>query len=78
LVLMTTYQNNKIITKVQSLEVRSNLHCETNQCYDFPTQVSKFYENPSYVSCFLVGILPRVYHLGRIHDPPPPIEVDGE
>jgi len=59
---MTTYQNNKAIKKVGSLEARSIPHCKTNQWHGFPTQVFKFYENPSYVSCFLVGTLPCVYH----------------
>jgi hypothetical protein len=31
-------------------------------CSSFLIQASKFYENPSYVSCFLAGTLPCVYH----------------
>jgi len=75
---ITTYQNNKAIREVGLSKVRSILHCETNQCHGFPIQASKFYENPSYVSCFLIGTLPHVYHPKKNHDPPPPIEVDGE
>jgi hypothetical protein len=59
---MTTYHDNKAIKEVGSLKARSIIHCETNQCRGFLTQASKFYENPSYVSCFLVGTLPCVYH----------------
>ncbi len=44
-----------------SSKVRSIFHCETNQCYGFPTQTSSSYENPSYVSCFLIGTLPHIY-----------------
>jgi hypothetical protein len=55
------------------------LICETNQCRGFPIQVFRFYENPSCVSCFLIKFLPYVsIILRRIHDPPPPIEIDGE
>jgi hypothetical protein len=61
LTLTTTYQN-KAIREVRSSQAKSILHCETNQCHDFPTQVSKFYENPFYVSHFLVGTLPHAYH----------------
>ncbi len=61
LALMITYQNNKVIREVESSEVRSILHCKTNQCHGFPTQASRFYENPSYVSCFFVGTLPCIY-----------------
>ncbi len=54
-------------------------YCETNQCHDFLTQAFMFYENPSCVSCFLVGTLPMSTIPRRIlHDPPSPIEVDGE
>jgi hypothetical protein len=74
----TTYQNNKAIGEVGSSEARSIPHFETNQCCGFPTQTSRFYENPFCVSCFFVRTLPHVYHPRRIHDPPPPIEVDGE
>jgi hypothetical protein len=41
---MTTYQNNKAIREVGSLEAMPIPHCETNQCHGFPTQASKFYE----------------------------------
>jgi hypothetical protein len=78
LVSMTTYQDNKAIKEVGSLKARSILQCETNQCHDFLTQVFKFYENPSCVSCFLVGTLPTSTIPRRIHDPPSPIEVHGE
>jgi len=78
LALTTTYQDNKAIKKVGSLEARSIPHWETNQCHGFPTQVSRFYENPSCVSCFLVGTLPCYTIPGRIHDPPPPIEINDE
>jgi hypothetical protein len=61
LALTTTYQNNKANKKVGSLEARSIPHCETNH-YGFLIQDSKFYENPSCVSCFLVRTLPHVYH----------------
>ncbi len=60
--LTTTHQNNKAIREVGSLKARSIFHCETNQCHGFLTQTSKIYENPSYVSCFLVGTLPRIYY----------------
>jgi len=43
------------------IKARSISHCETNQCRHFPTQVSKFYENPSCVSCFLIGNLRHDY-----------------
>jgi hypothetical protein len=59
LALTTTYENNKAIKEVGPLEARSNPHCKTNQCCDFPTQAFRFYENPSCVSCFFVGTLPR-------------------
>jgi hypothetical protein len=32
LVLMTTYQDNKAIKEVGSLQAKSIPHCETNQC----------------------------------------------
>jgi hypothetical protein len=48
----------KVIKKVGSSEARSILHCETNKCHDFLTQPFRFYDNPSCVSCFLVGTLP--------------------
>ncbi len=70
--------NNKAIKEVRSLEVKSILHCETNQCRGFPTQASKFYENPFYVSCFLVGTLSCVYHFRNNPWSLPPIEVNGE
>jgi hypothetical protein len=75
---MATYQNNKVFRIVGSSKARSIPHCETNQCSGFPTQTFRFYENPSYVSCFFVGTLPHISILGRIYDPPPPIKVDGE
>jgi hypothetical protein len=75
---MTTYQNIKAIRKVGSSKARSIPHCETNQCYGFPTQVFRFYENPSCVSCFFIGTLPHVYHSRKNPWSPPPIEVDGE
>jgi hypothetical protein len=78
LVLMTTYQDNKDIKEVGLLEARSILQCETNQWHYFLTQAFRFYENPSRVSCFLVGTLPTSTIPRRIHDPPSPIEVDGE
>jgi len=62
LVSMTTYQNNKVIREIGSLEARSIPHCKTKHCHSFPIQTLRFYENPSCVSCFLVGTLPRVYH----------------
>jgi hypothetical protein len=62
LALMTTYQNNKAAIKVGSSKVRSIPHYETIQCRGFSTQASKFYENPSCVSCFLVGTLTSIYH----------------
>jgi hypothetical protein len=49
------------IKKVGSLEASSIFDCETNQCRDFSTQASRFYDNPSCVSCFFVGTLPYVY-----------------
>jgi hypothetical protein len=74
----TTCQNNKAIREVGSSKVRSIPHCETNQCCGFPTQASKFYENPS---CVHVSLL-EPYHMSTIpriiHDPLPPIEIDGE
>jgi hypothetical protein len=33
----TTYENNKAIKEVGSLEARSNPHCKINYCCDFPT-----------------------------------------
>jgi hypothetical protein len=75
---MTTYQNNKAIREVGSLEARSIPHRETNQCNRFPIQAFKFYDNPSCVSCFFVGTLPHIYIPRRVYDPPPPIKVDGE
>jgi hypothetical protein len=62
LALMITYQNNKAIKEVGSLEARSIPHYETNQCCGFLIQVYKLYEDPSCVSCFLVGALPCIYH----------------
>jgi hypothetical protein len=44
----------------------------------FLTQASKFYENPSFVSFFLLELYHVSTIIGRIHDPFPPIEVDGE
>ncbi len=75
---ITTYQNNKAIKEVGLSKAMSIPHCETNHCHGFPIQASKFYDNPSYVSCFLIGPLPHVYHSKKNHDPPKPIEVDGE
>jgi len=57
-----TYQNNKAIRKVGSSKARSIPYCEANQCHGFPIQAFRFYENPSHVSCFPIGTLPRVYH----------------
>jgi hypothetical protein len=56
---ITTYENNKAIKEIGSSEARCNPHCKTNQCCGFPIQASKFYENPSCVSCFFVRTLPR-------------------
>jgi hypothetical protein len=74
----TTYQDNKTIREVGSLKVRFIPHCETNQFCGFSTEASRFYENHL---VFHVSLL-EPYHtftiLGRIHDPPPPIEGDGE
>jgi hypothetical protein len=39
LALTITYQNNKAIKEVGSSKVESILHCEANQCRDFPIQV---------------------------------------
>jgi hypothetical protein len=75
---MTTYQDNKAIKEVGSSKARSIIHCETNQCHDFLIQAFRLYENPSCVSCFLVGTLPMSTIPRRIHDPPSPIEVDGK
>jgi hypothetical protein len=75
---MTTYQDNKAIKEVGSLEAMSIIHCETNQCHDFLIQAFKFYENPSCVSCLLVGTLSTSTIPIIIHDPPSPIEIDGE
>jgi hypothetical protein len=76
---MTTYQDNKAMREVGSSKARSIPNCETNQCHGFPTQTSRFYENPFRVSC--VSLL-EPYHvstiLKRIHDPLPFIKVDGE
>ncbi len=77
MVLVTTYQDNKAIKEVGSLEARSIFHYETNQCHDFLIQVFRFYENPSCVSCFLVGTLPNFTIPRIIHDPLSHIEVDG-
>jgi len=55
-----TYKDNKAIKEVESSKVKSNICYETNQGCGFPIQASKFYENPSCVSCFLVGTLPHV------------------
>jgi len=60
--LTTTYQNNKAARKVESSKVRSIRHCETIQCQGFSTQASRFYGNPSCVSCFLVGTLTNIYY----------------
>jgi hypothetical protein len=75
---MTTYQDNKAVKKVRSSEVRSIIHCETNQCHDFLIQAFKFYENLSCVSCFLGGTLPTSTIPKKIHDPPSFTEVGGE
>jgi hypothetical protein len=48
--------------KLDHQKVKSIPQCEINQCCGFPTQASRLYENPSYVSCFFIGTLPRVYY----------------
>jgi hypothetical protein len=63
----TTYENNKAIKEVGSSEGRSKPHCKTNQCCGFPTQASRFYENPSCVSCFFVGALPRGFKFFKVY-----------
>jgi hypothetical protein len=67
------------LQKLNNHRLGQFLICETNQCRGFPIQVFRFYENPSCVSCFLIKFLPYAsIILRRIHDPPPPIEIDGE
>ncbi len=66
------------IRKVRSLKARSIPNCETSQCCGFSIQTSRFYENPSCVSCFLL----EPYHAFTIPIKRPwslpPIEDDGE
>jgi hypothetical protein len=72
--------DNNILRQQRSwtLETKFIIHCETNQCCGFSTQASSFYDNHL---VFYLSLL-EPYHaftiLGRIHDPPPPIESDGK
>jgi hypothetical protein len=74
----TTYQNNKTIKKVGSSKVRSILHCETNNVVVFQLKLSS---SMKIHLVFHVSFL-KAYHMStnprRIHDPLPPIEVDGK
>ncbi len=65
LVSTTTYQNNKTIREVRSSKDKSISHCETNHCHGFRTKASRFYENSSCISCFLVGTLPFICHFKK-------------
>ncbi len=66
------------IKEVGSLKAKSIPNCETNQCHGFSIEVFRFYDNPSCVSCFFVGTWPCVTIPRRVHDPLPPIEVNGK
>ncbi len=75
---MITYQDNKAIRKVGSLETKSIPHCETNQCHGFQLKLPN---SMKIHHVFHVSLL-EPYHMftipRKIHDPFPPIEVNGE
>jgi len=75
---MTTYQDNNVIIKVKSLKVRSTPHLQTVNVVVFQL---KFIGSMKICLMFHVSLL-EPYHAStnprRIHDPLPPIEVDGE
>jgi hypothetical protein len=64
---MTTHQNNSTFREIRLPKTWSIHHHEINQRGGLPTQISKFYKDPSNVSCFYVGTLPKPV-LG-IHNP---------
>jgi hypothetical protein len=75
---MTTYQGNKAIKKVKSSKVRSILHLQTFNVVVFQL---KSIESMKIRLIIHVSLL-EPYHTStnprNIHDPLPPIEVDGE
>jgi hypothetical protein len=75
---MTTYQGNKAIKKVKSLKARSIPHLQTINVVVFQL---KFIGFMKIRLMFHVSLL-EPYHAStnprKIHDPLPPIEVDGE
>jgi len=74
----TTYQNNKTVKKVASSEVMSIPQCGTNNVVGFHF---KLLGSMRIHLVFHVSLL-KAYHMStnprRIHDPPPPIEVNGK
>jgi hypothetical protein len=75
---MTTYQDNKTIRKVKSSKARSILHLQTLNIVVFQL---KFIGSMKIRLMCHVSLL-EPYHAStnprRIHDPLPPIEVNGE
>ncbi len=75
---MTTYQDNNVIKKVKSSQVRCTPHLQTVNVVVFQL---KFIVSMKICLMFHVSLL-EPYHAStnprRIHDPLPPIEVDGE
>jgi hypothetical protein len=75
---MTTYKDNKAIREVGSLDVGFILHCEQINAMAFQL---KLLGSMRIHPMFHVSLL-EPYHVStiprKIHDPPPPIEVDGE
>jgi hypothetical protein len=75
---MTTYKDNKAIREVGSLDVRFIPHCEQINAMAFQLKLPGSMRihpmfHVSLLEPYHVSTIPR-----KIHDPPPPIEVDGK
>jgi hypothetical protein len=75
---MTTYQDNKAIIEVGLVDVKFIPHCQQINAMAFQL---KLLGSMRMHSMFHVSLL-ESYHVStiprKIHDPLPPIEVDGE
>jgi hypothetical protein len=74
----TIYQGKKAIKEVGSSKVTFITHCETNNVVAFQLKLLGSMK----IHCVFYVSLLGPYHastiLGRMHNPSPPIEVDGE
>jgi hypothetical protein len=75
---LTTTFKNKAIKEVGSLEIRSIPHYETNSCCGFLIKLQSSMKIHHVFHVSLLKPYQRSTILGKIHDPPPPIEVNGE